>query len=105
MNQSRTGKSLSELLIYLSINPQYDNRLFNDLRVQYKKITRGEHVKTMKGLDTVESLSAEASANLSANRTHLISITVKWYQSDCWADVGLIQGFLCANLGKIFLLL
>ena len=63
------------------------------------------HVKTMKGLDTVESLSAEASANLSANRTHLISITVKWYQSDCWADVGLIQGFLCANLGKIFLLL
>ena len=41
---------------------------------------------TMKGLDTVESLSAEASANLSANRTHLISITVKWYQSDCWAD-------------------
>ena len=58
-----------------------------------------------KGLDTVESLSAEASANLSANRTHLISITVKWYQSDCWADVGLIQGFLCANLGKIFLLL
>ena len=62
-------------------------------------------LKTMKGLDTVESLSAEASANLSANRTHLISITVKWYQSDCWADVGLIQGFLCANLGKIFLLL
>ena len=42
-----TGKSLSEVLIYSSINPQYDNRLFNDLRVQYKKITRGEHVKNM----------------------------------------------------------
>ena len=41
---------------------------------------------TMKGLDTVESLSAEVSANLSANRNHLISVTVKWYQSDCWAD-------------------
>jgi hypothetical protein len=26
----------------------------------------------MKGLDTVESLSAETSANLSANRRHLI---------------------------------
>ena len=42
-----TGKSLSEVLIYLSINPQYDNRLFNELRVQYKKITRAEHVKNM----------------------------------------------------------
>ena len=42
-----TGKSLSEVLIYLSINPQYDNRLFNDLRVQYEKITRAEHVKNM----------------------------------------------------------
>ena len=42
-----TGKSLSEVLIYSSINPQYDNRLFNDLRVQYEKITRAEHVKNM----------------------------------------------------------
>ena len=32
-------------------------------------------VKTMKGLDTLESLSAKASANLSANRYHLISTT------------------------------
>ena len=31
-----------------------------------------------KGLDTVESLSAEASGNLSTNRNHLISTTVKW---------------------------
>ena len=36
-----TGKSLSEVLIYSSINPQYDNRLFNE------KITRPEHVKNM----------------------------------------------------------
>ena len=42
-----TGKSFSEVLIYLSINPQYDNKLFNDLRVQYKKIPRAEHVKNM----------------------------------------------------------
>ena len=42
-----TGKSLSELLIYSSINPQYDNILFNELRVQYEKITRAEHVKNM----------------------------------------------------------
>ena len=42
-----TGKSLSEALIYLSINPQYNNRLFNDLWVQYEKITRAEHVSNM----------------------------------------------------------
>ena len=42
-----TGKSLSEVLVYLSINPQYDNKLFNDLRVQFKKIPRAEHVKNM----------------------------------------------------------
>ena len=42
-----TGKSLSEVLIYSSINPQYDNGLFNDFQVQYKKITRVEHVKNM----------------------------------------------------------
>ena len=42
-----SGKYLSEELIYLSTNPQYDNRLFNDFQVQYKKITRVEHIKNM----------------------------------------------------------
>ena len=47
MSRLGTGKSLSEVLFYSSINPEYDNRLFNDLRVQYKKIPRAEHVKNM----------------------------------------------------------
>ena len=33
-----TGKSLSEALIFASTNPQYDNRLFIELLVQYMKI-------------------------------------------------------------------
>ena len=33
-----TGKSLSEALIFASTNPQYDNRLFIELQVQYMKI-------------------------------------------------------------------
>ena len=33
-----TGKSLSEALIYASTNPQYDDRLFIQLHVQYMKI-------------------------------------------------------------------
>ena len=57
-------------------NSKYVYHMFSFLKIMI----------TMKGLDTVESLSAEASANLSVNRNHLISITVKWYQSDCWAD-------------------
>ena len=42
-----TGKSLSEALILASTNPQYDNKLFNDLQVQYKKIPKAEHVKNV----------------------------------------------------------
>ena len=41
-----TGKSLSEALIFASTNPQYDNRLFIELQVQYLKFqaqTWGEH--------------------------------------------------------------
>ena len=30
-----TGKSLSEVLIFASTNPQYDERLFIELQVQY----------------------------------------------------------------------
>ena len=39
-----TGKSLSEALIFASTNPQYDERLFIELRVQYMKIVSSEHV-------------------------------------------------------------
>ena len=34
---SGTGKSLSEALFYASNNPQYENRLFIELQVQYMK--------------------------------------------------------------------
>ena len=39
-----TGKSFSEALILESVNPHYDDRLFIDLRVLYKKNTNSEHV-------------------------------------------------------------
>ena len=38
-----TVKSLSEALIFASINPQYDNRFFMELPVQYMKTTSAEH--------------------------------------------------------------
>ena len=38
-----TGKSMSEALIFASTNPQYDNRLFIELPVQYMKIPSSEH--------------------------------------------------------------
>ena len=37
------GKSLSEALIFASTNPQYDNRWFIELQVQYMKIPSSEH--------------------------------------------------------------
>ena len=38
MHKSVTGKSLSEALIFVSTNPQYDNRLFIELQDQCMKI-------------------------------------------------------------------
>ena len=40
-------KSLSETFILTSTNPQYDNRLFIDLPVQYMKTTSPEHGENM----------------------------------------------------------
>ena len=39
-----TGKSFSKALILESVNPKYDDRLFIDSRLQYKKNTSWEHV-------------------------------------------------------------
>ena len=41
-----TGKSLSEALIFVSTNPQYDNRLFIELQVQHKKIPKSNMERT-----------------------------------------------------------
>ena len=43
-NDLYTGKSFSEALILASTNPQYDKRLFIELRVQYMKTTSSVHV-------------------------------------------------------------
>ena len=43
-----TGKSMSEALIFASTNPQYDNRLFIELPVQYMEIPSSEHGENMR---------------------------------------------------------
>ena len=45
--KSNTGKSWSEAIILTSTNPQYDDRLFIELQVQYMKIASSEHVENM----------------------------------------------------------
>ena len=42
-----TGKYLSEVLIFASTNPQYDDRLFVEIQVQYMKISSSEHGENM----------------------------------------------------------
>ena len=44
---SFTGKFLSEALIFASTNPQYDDRLFIELQVQYMKSPSSEHGENM----------------------------------------------------------
>ena len=46
-NKTITGKSLSEALIFASTNPQYDDRLFIVLQVQYMKIPSSEPGENM----------------------------------------------------------
>ena len=41
---THTGKYFSEALILASTNPQYDDRLLIELRVQYMKIASSEYV-------------------------------------------------------------
>ena len=42
-----TGKSLSKALIFASTNPQYDDRLFTELQVEYMKIPSSQHGENM----------------------------------------------------------
>jgi hypothetical protein len=44
---------LSEALIFASTNPQYDNRLFIELQVQYMKILSSEHGENMLSAEIV----------------------------------------------------
>ena len=44
---SNTGKSLPEALIFASINPQYDDRLFIELQVQCMKNSSYEQRENM----------------------------------------------------------
>ena len=46
--QLNTGKSMSEALILASTNPQYENRLFIELPLQYMKIPSSEHGENMR---------------------------------------------------------
>ena len=45
--ESCKGKSLSEAFIFASTNPQYDDRLFIELQVQYMKISSSEYGENM----------------------------------------------------------
>ena len=52
-HEGHTGKSLSEALIFASTNPQYDDRLFIELQVQYMKIPSSEHGENMLSTEIV----------------------------------------------------
>ena len=76
-----TGKSLSEVLIYSSINPQYDNRLFNELRVQYEKIPRWEQVLYTNCFEFIWELDSSkySLGTAELERTLSKTITLIWH--------------------------
>ena len=51
-----TGKSLPEALILSASNPKYDNSLFIELQVQYKKTTSSVHTCMNFCFDIVNNL-------------------------------------------------
>ena len=53
LNATDAGKSLSEALIFASTKPQYDDRLFIELQVQYMKIPSSEYGENMFGTEIV----------------------------------------------------
>ena len=72
-----TGKSLSEALIFASTNPQYDDRLFIELQVQYvyenSKFKPGENM-----------LCTEIVSDIQKNfcTQHVLPMFCKWRASD-----------------------
>ena len=73
-NKIVTGKSLSEALIFASTNPQYDDRLFIELPVQYmncKLRTWGEHGENMLCTQIVFCLCFDIQNNLCTQHAHV----------------------------------
>ena len=56
LNLAGTGKSLSEALILASTNPQYKDRLFIELQVQYVKIPSSEYGENMSCTEIVSDI-------------------------------------------------
>ena len=67
-----TGKSLTEALIFVSTNPQYDDRLFIELPVQYMKTTSSEHQENMLCTQIVFCFCFDIQSNLCAQ--HVLPI-------------------------------
>ena len=67
-----TGKYLSEALILAATNPQYDIRLFIELRVQYMKTTSSEHGENMLCAKIVLNVKTKTKNNLCTQ--HVLSL-------------------------------
>ena len=70
-----TGKSVSEALILKSVNPQYDDRLFIELQVQYKKIASSEHVKNILSTKIVLNVKTRTKNNFCTQHVLDMSLT------------------------------
>ena len=103
-----TGKYLSEALILASTNPQYDNRLFIELWVQYMKTTSSEHVFmywTRNSMNNLLSYSGLVDARISASEKDLPVQSCeiqswKWFGPIFHLDIFLSFETVCNEIDK-----
>ena len=102
-----TGKSLSEALIFASTNPQYDNRLFIELQVQYMKIPSSNLERTCCVLKfrtiLVHNMFSPCSAKKKSFRQRFIC-TDKNQDSalECYECNSIGDGELCTYSSHVF---
>ena len=69
-----TGKPLPEALILASINPQYDDRLFIELQVQYMKIPSSNLMLCTEIVSDIQNPSITDGVHRNKNFVEIISV-------------------------------
>ena len=86
MINSGTGKSFSEALIVASVNPQHDERLFNEFQETYKLTTRCVQIlfwmSKQKKNTILYTTCCQLLFLLEFNEQSLVILLVNWFKNE-----------------------
>ena len=88
-----TGKSFSEVLIFASTKPQYDDRLFIELQVQYMKIPSSEHGENMSCTEIVFDIQN----NFCTQHAGILSLQFSWTMNNLSSYCGFVNAKIRAS--------